>query len=123
VFSDIREYKVEFNISGSVYVTIVARRNSPEKSDRLLFKITSHKLNKSPDIAVAILIRTVLLDSRNLTCHLSPVNCQHQKRPNLTGYSYTGGVSHMFKNRDAPDTGTTAIRSVLRTMVGPVEQS
>ncbi|MDJ0795319.1 MAG: hypothetical protein QNJ51_00565 [Calothrix sp. MO_167.B12] len=22
------------------------------------------------------------------TCQLSTVNCQHQKRPNLTGYSY-----------------------------------
>jgi len=39
-------------------------------------------------IAVAILIRTVLFDSRNLTCQLSTVNCQHQKRPNFTGYSY-----------------------------------
>ena len=39
-------------------------------------------------IAVAILIRTVLFDSRTLTCQLSTVNCQHQKRPNFTGYSY-----------------------------------
>ncbi len=39
-------------------------------------------------IAVAILIRTVLLDSMTPTCQLSTVNCQHQKRPNLTGYSY-----------------------------------
>ncbi|MDJ0796504.1 MAG: hypothetical protein QNJ51_06660 [Calothrix sp. MO_167.B12] len=40
------------------------------------------------NIAVAILIRTVLLDSMTPTCQLSTVNCQHQKRPNLTGYSY-----------------------------------
>ena len=39
------------------------------------------------NIAVAILIRTVLLGSMTL-CHLSTVNCQHQKRTNLTGYSY-----------------------------------
>ncbi len=40
------------------------------------------------NIAVAILIRTVLLDSMTPTCQLSTVNCQHQQRPNLTGYSY-----------------------------------
>jgi len=39
-------------------------------------------------IAVAILIRTVLLELRTLICQLSTVNCQHKKRPNLTGYSY-----------------------------------
>ncbi len=45
-------------------------------------------LPKGVDIAVAILIRTVLLYSMTPTCQLSTVNCQHQKRPNLTGYSY-----------------------------------